>query len=65
MSASTTATTAGSPMAREVGLLHAAFPTDGKWDNTWNIMREYNRAGNQATVHSQRSAGHAINQPGV
>ena len=44
MSASTTATTAGSPMAREVGLLHAAFPTDGKWDNTWNIMREYNRA---------------------
>lgn len=47
MSSSVTATTAGSAMARDVGVLCAAFPTDGKWNNTWTIMREYNRsAGN-------------------
>ena len=44
MSTSTTATTASTPKAHDVGVLRAAFVTNGKWNNTWNIMREYNRA---------------------
>ncbi|GAB7333654.1 hypothetical protein MBLNU13_g05211t1 [Cladosporium sp. NU13] len=49
MSASTTVITAGTPKARDVGILCAAFVTDGKWNNTWNIMREYNRAASDNT----------------
>ena len=44
MTTSTTATTASTPKAHDVGILRAAFVTNGKWNNTWNIMREYNRA---------------------
>jgi hypothetical protein len=46
---STTATTEGSKTARDVGILRAAFVTDTKWDNTWNIMREYNRSARDNT----------------
>jgi len=46
---STTATTEGSKTARDVGILRAAFVTDSKWDNTWNIMREYNRSARNNT----------------
>ena len=44
MSTSTTATTAGSQKARDIGLLRATSRGHATYDNTWNVMREYNRS---------------------